>query len=204
MTPNDAMERCATVLAHLWMVRTFLKHADEIQDDAELLDVPRTLFDSIRAVEPARERGDAAEFVRRLRGKLPKLRRVAELFAREHRRVSDHTNFQMAAASLSGGVRQLEEILAQVPLGTAAAPLAEDGLSPLLLLHDHLRRRVGQLVVHAPAARGHRPDHRRRDTAVAPAAVLARLPAAQHQGGDHQPGPDPFRPCHVSAILAFR
>ena len=115
MTPADAMERCHTVLAHLWMVRTFLKHADEVQDDAELLEVPRTLFDSIRAVEPARERGDAAEYVRRLKGKLSKLRRVAELFAREHRRVSDHTNFQMAALSLTGGVRQLEEILAQVP-----------------------------------------------------------------------------------------
>src|SRR6476659_8530874 len=122
MSPADAMERCHTVLAHLWMVRTFLKHADEVQDDEELLDVPRALFDSIRAVEPARERGDAAEYVRRLKGKLSKLRRVAELFAREHRRVSDHTNFQMAAASLSGGVRQLEEILAQVPAGTAAVP----------------------------------------------------------------------------------
>jgi hypothetical protein len=132
MTPADAMERCHTVLAHLWMVRTFLKHADEVQDDAELLDVPRTLFDSIRAVEPARERGDAAEYVRRLKGKLSKLRRVAELFAREHGRVSDHTNFQMAALSLSGGVRQLEEILTQVPPGTATAPPsgAQDDLRP--------------------------------------------------------------------------
>jgi hypothetical protein len=118
MSPADAMERCHVVLAHLWMVRTFLKHADEVQDDDELLDVPRTLFDSIRAVEPARERGDAAEYVRRLKGKLSKLRRVAELFAREHRRVSDHTNFQMASLSLTGGVRQLEELLAAVPVPT--------------------------------------------------------------------------------------
>jgi hypothetical protein len=111
MTPDEAMARCQPVLAHLWMVRTFLKHAPEVEEDAELLDVPRTLFDSIRAVEPAAERGDAAEFVRRLKGKLPKLRRVAELLEREHKRVSDHTNFQMAALSLTGGVRQLEEIL---------------------------------------------------------------------------------------------
>jgi hypothetical protein len=110
------------------MVRTFLKHADEVQDDAELLDVPRTLFDSIRAVEPARERGDAAEFVRRLKGKLPKLRRVAELLEREHKRVSDHTNFQMAALSLTGGVRQLAEILDQVPPGAASG--AQDDLRP--------------------------------------------------------------------------
>jgi hypothetical protein len=132
MSPADAMERCHPVLAHLWMVRTFLKHADEVQEDEELLDVPRTLFDSIRAVEPARERGDAAEYVRRLRGKLSKLRRVAELFAREHKRVSDHTNFQMAALSLTGGVRQLEEILAQVPPGAASGPAsgAHDDLRP--------------------------------------------------------------------------
>lgn len=130
MTPADAMERCAPVLAHLWMVRTFLKHAPEIEDDEELLEVPRTLFDSIRAVEPARERGDAAEFVRRLKGKLSKLRRVSELLAREHKRVSDHTNFQMAALSLTGGVRQLEEILAQVPAGPAAASGSQDDLRP--------------------------------------------------------------------------
>jgi hypothetical protein len=112
MTPDEAMARCQPVLAHLWMVRTFLKHAPEVEEDADLLEVPRTLFDSIRAVEPAHERGDAAEFVRRLKGKVPKLKRVVELLEREHKRVSDHTNFQMAAASLTGAVRQLDEILA--------------------------------------------------------------------------------------------
>ena len=133
MTAADAMERCHVVLAHLWMVRTFLKHAPEIEEDAELLAVPRTLFASIRAVEPARERGDAAGYVRRLKGKLSKLRRVAELLEREHARVSAHTNFQMAALSLTGGVRQLEEILAQVPpgaAGPAAASGAEDDRRP--------------------------------------------------------------------------
>ena len=58
--------------------------------------------------------GDFKEYLHRIKGKLPKLRRVAELFAAEHRRVSDHTNFQMAAASLTGCVRQIEEILAAV------------------------------------------------------------------------------------------
>ena len=114
MTPDEAVQRLNTVLAHAWMVRTFLKHADEIQDDEELLDVPRTVFDFVRAVEPAFQRGDYKEYLRRLKGKLPKLRRAAELFAAEHRRVSDHTNFQMAAASLTGCVRQIEEILAAV------------------------------------------------------------------------------------------
>src|SRR5258706_3737770 len=103
------------------MVWWVIKHAAEIEEDEVVLDVPRTLFDSIRESEPARERGDLVEFLRRVRGKLPKLRRVAELLAREHQRVSDHTNFQMASASLTGAVAQLEELFANIP-PLAAAP----------------------------------------------------------------------------------
>ena len=114
MSPADAVAQLDAVMAHLWMVRTFLKHAEEIQDDPDLLDVPRTLFDYVRAVEPGRERGDNNEYLHRARAKISKLRRVADYFAVEHRRVSDHTNYQMAAASLSGCVRQIEEILALV------------------------------------------------------------------------------------------
>jgi hypothetical protein len=120
VSPEEAVERVNVVLAHAWMVRTFLKHAEEIQDDAGLLEVHRTLFDSIRAVEPAYQRKDHADYLRRIRGKLPKVRRVAELFAREYRRVTDHTNFQMAALSLTGCVRELEEILAAVTTPPAA------------------------------------------------------------------------------------
>jgi hypothetical protein len=119
MTQEEAVSRLNVILAHLWMVRTFLKHADEIQEDEELLEVPRTLFDSIRAVEPAHERGDWVDYLRRLQGKLPKIRRVAELFQREHKRVSDHTNFQMAAASLTGCVREMEEVFAAIVGGSS-------------------------------------------------------------------------------------
>jgi hypothetical protein len=114
MTANEAVERLQGVLAHLWMVRTFLKHADEIQDDEELLAVPRTLFDYVRAVEPAAQRNDAKEYLHRIRSKLPKLRRAAELMQTEHRRVSSHTNFEMATLSLTASVRHIEEILAQI------------------------------------------------------------------------------------------
>lgn len=114
MTPEEAMERLNVVLAHAWMVRNFLKHADEIHEDEEMLEVHRMIFDYIRAVEPSYERKDATEYLRRAQGKLPKLRRVAEYFEREYRRVSDHTNFEMAARSLSGCVREIEEILGGV------------------------------------------------------------------------------------------
>ncbi len=111
-SPQEAVRRLNALLAHAWMVRTFLKHADEIQESEEMLDVPRTLYDSIRATEPAFQRQDWAEFLRRLKGKLPKLRRAADYFVTNFRRFSPHTNFEMAAASLLGVVERMEEIFA--------------------------------------------------------------------------------------------
>ena len=117
MTPEQAVTRLEYVLAHAWMIRQFLKHADEVQEDEEMLEVHRVIFDSLRAVEPSKQRGDHAEYLRRLRGKLSKLRRASEFFSREFRRCSTHTNFEMASLSLSGVVRQIEEILAAVQQG---------------------------------------------------------------------------------------
>lgn len=114
MAPREAVERLQGVLAHLWMIRTFLKHAEEIQDDEDLLVVPRTLFDYVRAVEPAAQANDAKEYLHRIRGKLSKLKRAAELLQKEYRRVSAHTNFEMAALSLTTSVREIEAILAGI------------------------------------------------------------------------------------------
>jgi hypothetical protein len=114
MTAEDAMERINLILAHAWMVRQFLKHADEVQDDEEMLDVHRMIFVYTRALEPSYQRRDAAEYLRRANGKLSKLRKVAEFFHESYRRVSDHTNFQMAAMSLKFVVQQIEEVLTQV------------------------------------------------------------------------------------------
>ncbi len=117
MTPEQAVQRLNVILAHAWMVRTYLKHADEIQEDEEFLEVPRMIFDYVRATEPAAQRGDHQEYLHRIKGKLPKLRRVAEFFSANWKRVSDHTNFQMAAVSLAGCVQQIEEILDAVRNG---------------------------------------------------------------------------------------
>lgn len=121
MTAAEAVTRANTVLAHAWMIRTFLKHADEIQDSEDMLDVPRTLYDSIRAVEPAFQRGDHADFLRRLKGKLPKLRRVADYFNAHFKQFSPHTNYEMASASLLGVVKHLEELFAAVDWAEVAA-----------------------------------------------------------------------------------
>jgi hypothetical protein len=119
MTPEEAMQRINTTLAHAWMVRNFLKHADEVQEDEQMLEVHRMIFDYIRALEPSYQRKDAKEYLRRAQGKVPKLRRVAEYFASDYRRVSTHTNFEMAAVSLSDCIQRIEEILAAVPRATA-------------------------------------------------------------------------------------
>jgi hypothetical protein len=126
MSPVEAVERLNGQLAHLWMIRTFLKHADEVMEDAQLIEIPRLLYDSIRAVEPAFLKGDYPTYLRRLKGKLPKLRKGAELFAREYKRVSAHTNFEMASQSLSGAVRQMEEIFA----ATQAIPASDVHAEP--------------------------------------------------------------------------
>lgn len=114
MTPQEAVDRLNMVLAHAWMIRTFLKHADEIQENEEMLDVPRTLYDSIRAVESAFQRGDLTDYLRRLKGKLSKIRRAAEYYNAHFREFSPHTNFEMAGLSMTGIVKQMEEIFAQV------------------------------------------------------------------------------------------
>lgn len=121
MSPEEAVTRLNTVLAHAWMIRTFLKHADEVQENEAMLDVPRTLYDSIRAVEPAFQRGDFGDFLRRLKGKLPKLRRAAEYFRDHFKEFSPHTNFEMASASLLGVVRHMEEVFAAVNWDDVAA-----------------------------------------------------------------------------------
>ena len=128
MSPEQAVERLDVILAHAWMVRTFLKHADEVQEDEGMLDVPRTLYDAIRAVEPAYQRGDVADYLRRLKGKVSKLRRAAEHFAAHYREFSPHTNFEMAALSLQGVVRAMEEIFADVVIPPPTKPEPDEGL----------------------------------------------------------------------------
>ena len=62
MTPEEAVTRLNTVLAHAWMIRTFLKHADEIQADEEHA---RRAADALRQ-HPRRRAGVPARRPRRL------------------------------------------------------------------------------------------------------------------------------------------
>lgn len=132
---DDAMERINTTLAHAWMVRNFLKHAEEIQDDAEMLAVPRMIFDYVRALEKSYQSKDYKDFFARAQGKLSKLRRVSETLTREQPRVSSHTNFLMAARSLAACVRAIDTVLQSVrpllyPAAHSAPPDHEPGSKP--------------------------------------------------------------------------
>jgi hypothetical protein len=111
MDRDEAMRRIETQLAHVWMVRAFLKHSDEAAEDDELCEVHRQLYDYQLAVGAAWRQQDAAEYLRQARKKFAKLRRACEDFSRMQPEVSTHTNFQMAAASLAAAVAEIGCIL---------------------------------------------------------------------------------------------
>lgn len=98
-------------VSHLWMVRTFLKHADEAEDDEELRDVVRDLYDFILALGPIGEADDPAVYLKAVKKKLSKLVKLCELYEEIQPEVSGHTNFVMAAKSLRLSTDVIVEIM---------------------------------------------------------------------------------------------
>lgn len=113
MTPPQTLaelvQRCDDILTHAWMVRTFVKHSEEVDDYPELMEVVRVVFDATRALET--RVSDPAAYVHMLRKKYGKLKAATEQFAVDAPRVSMHTNFAMAVRSLQICVRELGELL---------------------------------------------------------------------------------------------
>ena len=105
------MCRIDTLLSHVWMVRTFLKHSEEAAEDEQLRQVHRMLYDYILALGGAWQNGDAEAYLKLAGKKFRKLARATELFQEIQPEVSQHTNFQMAAHSLSAAVREIGMIL---------------------------------------------------------------------------------------------
>ena len=64
MDAESAMRQIETQLAHVWMVRAFLKHSDEAEGDEDLADVHRTLYDFQLAVGGAWKEQNAAEYLK--------------------------------------------------------------------------------------------------------------------------------------------
>ena len=93
------VKNCEDLMAHAWMVRTFVKHSEEAEDAVELMALPRQIFDLSMALES--RVGDPAAYHKMLSKKLGKLRKASAQFAADAPAISTHTNFQMAARSVA-------------------------------------------------------------------------------------------------------
>ena len=120
----DVVRRCDEVLAHAWMVRTFIKHCEEIDDYTELMGIVRAVFDISRALET--RLADPVGYLRMLHKKLSKLRQAVEQFAIEALKASTHTNFQQAVKSMNVCLRELQALSAQGQKLLVASPVSEN------------------------------------------------------------------------------
>ncbi len=109
--PMDRVRAIDTEVAHIWMIRAFLKHADESEDDEDLRGIVRDLYDFILAVGPLDEVDDPAVYLKMAKKKLTKLRKATELYEEIQPEVSGHTNFAMAARSLRTAVDRVIAIV---------------------------------------------------------------------------------------------
>ncbi len=94
-------------LTHVWMVRTFLKHCDESEDDEDLREIVRDLYDFILAVGPVNDDVDTAAYMKMAKKKLRRLVGATQLYEQIQAEVSGHTNFVMAARSLRQAVDKI-------------------------------------------------------------------------------------------------
>jgi len=103
------VSRSQNVMAHGWMIRTFIKHCDEVEDFPELNEMARTIFDVFRAVETQID--DPVSYFRTVRKKLSRLQAAAEQFQKDAWHASTHTNFQQCAISARFLGQQLSELV---------------------------------------------------------------------------------------------
>ena len=113
LSPAEAVTRCQIIFAHAWMVRTFVKHSEVIDDFPELMQIVRTVFDTSRALEP--KVAEPTAYLATLRKKIGKLKAAAVQFGVDAPQASDHTNFRQAVISMDGCVVELESILNSFP-----------------------------------------------------------------------------------------
>ena len=110
----QAMQRVDTLLSHVWMVRAFLKHCEEAEEDDELRGVHRGLYDYMLALGAPLQAADPETYCHLAKKKITKLRRTAELFQEIQPEISSHTNFQMAVVSLNAAVTEIVDLLDRV------------------------------------------------------------------------------------------
>ena len=99
------------LLSHVWMVRTFLKHSEEAEEDDELNEVFRSLYDYMLALGGPWQAEDYDKYIKMAKKKLKRLTAATELYTEIQPEISSHTNFQMAAQSLQLAVDQIVRII---------------------------------------------------------------------------------------------
>jgi len=110
LTLPQIVSECETVMSHAWMVRTFIKHCDEVEDFPELMGIVRSVFDTSRALET--RAADPAGYLAMLRKKIGRLRAAAKQFRLDAPTASTHMNFRQAVLSMDACVARLEQLLA--------------------------------------------------------------------------------------------
>jgi cob(I)alamin adenosyltransferase len=111
LTEADYVRQIDELLSHVWMIRAFLKHCEEAEEDDELRDVQRALYDFMLALGGPLRDGDDAKYLKQAKKKLKKLREADALFQEIQPEISSHTNFQMAAISLRISVKQVGDLI---------------------------------------------------------------------------------------------
>ena len=109
---TDLVSLFQKTMAHAWMVRTFIKHCDEVDDYPELMGIVRAVFDMSRAIESKTD--DPESYFKFARKKIGKLRKAAEQSRDDAWSASTHTNFQQAVTSILHATDQMEELLRKV------------------------------------------------------------------------------------------
>ncbi len=111
LSDADKIARIEQLVSHIWMVRTFLKHCEEAEEDDELRDVYRLLYDYMMALGGSVAAAGPEAYLKMARKKLKKLKEGTELFVEIQPEISSHTNFQMAVQSLVTAVAEIRRLL---------------------------------------------------------------------------------------------
>ena len=67
---ETVMRQIDALLSHVWMVRAFLKHSEEAEEDDEICEIHRILYDYMLALGKPLNENDAEGYLRQARKKL--------------------------------------------------------------------------------------------------------------------------------------
>ncbi len=74
MTPLERMHAIDILLSHVWMVRRILKNCEEAEDDDDLAEIHRTLYDYMLALGGPLADADAKAYMWMAKKKLRRIR----------------------------------------------------------------------------------------------------------------------------------